>query len=541
VLRFDRHVATHRVENTRIVRIRVLFVAVATLAVAGLVPALATTASLLAAATTITTTSTSRTGIDVALPNGPAAASSVSVGSSSSDSSGAGDAGGGAAGPVSIRALTPSSGTAGGGDTIDISGTGFTGATEVDFGGNASSDFEVTSATSITAVAPVGEGTVHVEVVTPAGTSSVSTTSRFTYVPTPQLPITAQGQQFDVGGVSTLFTGYNAYELATHWGINAGCGGMATTAQIDAFFASLRPDSLVRFWAFQGSIATNVNTGQLDWQPLDNVFYAAAEYHVYLIPVISDQGGGCDGYHWQDAAWYSSGFMDVFNTPDGLYGSDLDPLSYWDYMKAIVSRYADSPALGMWEPMSEAEASTCPAAVEPTNCGGHQICPSESAAAAALKHFFTTVGALIHLLDPQHLVEGGFLGGGQCGASGSDYKNVGASPGINVLSVHDYYGAAPLGGDQLNGIAVRFAQAEALHKPIITGEAGIEAGVGRSDCVSLQQRASEIQSKMKADFAAGDSAFLVWDWGLASLGPCSYNTGPTDSPLLSAIASPPSG
>ena len=90
-------------------------------------------------------------------------------------------------------------------------------------------------------------------------------------------------------------------------------------------------------------------------------------------------------------------------------------------------------------------------------------------------------------------------------------------------------------------MAAHFAQAKALDKPIITGEAGMEAGVGRSGCVSLQQRASEMWSKMKAEFAAGDSAFLVWDWGLASLGPCSYDTGPTDSPLLSALASPPSG
>ena len=175
-------------------------------------------------------------------------------------------------------------------------------------------------------MAPVGAGTVDVQVVMPAGTSSASTTSRFTYMPTGQLPITAQGQDLEIGGVPTVFTGFNAYELATDWGTNAGCGGMATTAQIDTFFSSLRPDSLVRFWAFQGSMATDVNTGQLDWPPLDNVFYAAAKYHVYLIPVISDQGGGCDGYHWQDPEWYSGGFRDVYNAPDGLYGSGLDSI-----------------------------------------------------------------------------------------------------------------------------------------------------------------------------------------------------------------------
>jgi hypothetical protein len=89
-------------------------------------------------------------------------------------------------------------------------------------------------------------------------------------------------------------------------------------------------------------------------------------------------------------------------------------------------------------------------------------------------------------------------------------------------------------------MALRFAQAQSLDKPIITGEVGIEAGNGQSSCESLQQRASEMSAKMAAQFADGDSAFLVWDWLTDSLGSCSYNTGPTDSPLLNAIASPPS-
>ena len=437
---------------------------------------------------------------------------------------------------VSVEALTPSGGSAGGGDTVEISGSGFTGATAVEFGGNSSSDFTVTSPGTITAVAPVGAGTVDVRVDTPSGTSGPSSLDRFTYVPTGQLPITAHGQKLGIGGARTVFRGFNAYQLATDWGTNAGCGGMATTAQIDAFFASLRPDSLVRFWAFQGTMATNVhNTGQLDWQPLDRVFYAAAKYHIYLIPAISDQGGTCDGYHWQDPAWYSGGFRDVFDAPDGLYGSGLNPLSYWDYMNALVSRYADSPALGMWEPMSEAEASTCPAAFEPSECSGHQTCPDEAAAASALKYFFTSVGEQIRVLDPAHLVEGGFLGGGQCGTAGTDYKKVGASPEIDVLSVHDYYGSAPMGGDKWNGLAVRFAQAKVLDKPIITGESGILAGIGQSGCESLQQRSRDVEAKMAAQVAAGDSAFLVWNWDLDSLGVCNYDTGPSDSSLSRVV------
>ena len=70
---------------------------------------------------------------------------------------------------------------------------------------------------------------------------AASSVDRFTYIPTGQLPITAQGQSLEIGGVPTMFTGFNAYQLATDWGTNAGCGGMATTAQIDAFFALAPP------------------------------------------------------------------------------------------------------------------------------------------------------------------------------------------------------------------------------------------------------------------------------------------------------------
>ena len=138
----------------------------------------------------------------------------------------------------------------------------------------------------ITAVAPVGAGTVDVRVVTPAGTIEL----RAAGTDSPTCPPGScrsrrRVSNLEIGGVPTLFTGFNAYQLATDWGTNAGCGGMASAAQIDAFFASLRPDSLVRFWAFQGTIATNVHTGQLDWQPLDNVFYAGCQ-----IPRLPDPG-----------------------------------------------------------------------------------------------------------------------------------------------------------------------------------------------------------------------------------------------------------
>jgi hypothetical protein len=435
-------------------------------------------------------------------------------------------------GPV-VTSLSPDAVSAGGGATVLISGSGFGTTSAVYFGTNASSSFAVLSPTTITATAPTNEGTVGVSVVTNLGTSPATQGSQLTYAPTGQLPITASGQNLKVGGIPTKFTGVNAYEIATAWGTNAGCGGMETPAQIANLFASLGPNSMVRFWAFQGTMATDVNTHQIDWAPIDEVFYLAAIYHVYLLPAITDQGGTCDGEHWQDPSWYAGGYQDVFNNPTGFYGAGLDPLSYWTYMQELVNRYKNSPALGMWEPISEPEASTCAPVYQPLNCGGHQTCPVESTAAADLLSFFNAVGGEIHALDPDHLVEAGFLGGGQCGTSGSDYQTVGASPGIDVLSVHDYYGSEALGGDQWNGMAVRFAQASALQKPIITGEVGILAGNGPS-CESLAQRGVDMSNKMKAQFAAGSSAFLVWDWGPVPPGPCDYNTGPGD-PLMTSI------
>jgi mannan endo-1,4-beta-mannosidase len=324
----------------------------------------------------------------------------------------------------------------------------------------------------------------------------------------------------------------NAYEIGTEWGTNAGCGPMQTDAQLDQLFSSLPPNSLVRFWAFQGTIATNYTTHQLDWAPLDRVFAAAAEYGQRLIPVLAGQGGGCDNGHWQDPTWYTGGYRTVFNDAATTDGRGLTQLSYWDYLTAVVDRYKTSPALGMWEPISEAEASTCPQQYQPTNCEGHQLC-DETSAAQALRQFYDVVGARIHSLDPSHLVESGLLAGGQCGTSWTDYQFVSASPGIDVLSYHDYWGAAPLGGDRWNGLSERFSQASALGKPIIGGEAGVTAGPG-AGCTSLGDRNAQMQSKLAGQRQAGSSGVLLWNWLSSPETPCSYDTYPAD-PLMASV------
>ncbi len=344
--------------------------------------------------------------------------------------------------------------------------------------------------------------------------------------------IQASGTQLYLNGSPYRFVGVNAYEAASEWTINAGCGAQLSEDQLLQLFSSLPPSSLVRIWAFQGSMATNVDTGQLGWGPLERVFNAAAAYGQKLIVVLTDQGGTCDNGHWQDPSWYESGFKDVINSPETTDGRGLTPLSYWTYLQDIVEHFKNYPALGMWEPISEAEASTCPGQYQPSNCSGHQTCPDEAAAAAALRHFFDMVGGEIHALDPNHLVESGLLGGGQCGTQGSDYEYVSASPGVDVLSYHDYWGTAPIGGGGQEGMPVRLEQSVALGKPIIAGEAGLVAG-SSPGCMTDAARNSAFKAKKQAQFSAGSSGLLVWNWVPSLSTACSYDVAPSD-PVMQA-------
>ncbi len=79
-----------------------------------------------------------------------------------------------------VTGISPASGASG--TVVTITGTNLTGATAVSFGpGNNATTFSVTNATTVTATAPAGSGTVDVQVTTPGGTSQVQTLDWFTY------------------------------------------------------------------------------------------------------------------------------------------------------------------------------------------------------------------------------------------------------------------------------------------------------------------------------------------------------------------------
>lgn len=343
--------------------------------------------------------------------------------------------------------------------------------------------------------------------------------------------VTRNGATLLLNGAPDRFVGINAYSLATWWSVNSGCGEQVD--DLDGFFAQFRPNSRVRLWAWQGTMAVNHRTGQIDWTGLDRVVEAAQRHNQRLILSLGSQSGECDDGQWKDKAWYDGGYRR--RAPS----TGLLPLSYWEYVRAIVSRYKDSPAIGMWELINEPEVSECPPGFSGGACNGRQTCPDHEAAARSLRAFFDTVGAEVKRLAPHHLIESGVIGSGQCGHAGELYRYVHESPYIDVASYHDYAESSTelIPGDEWNGLQVRLDQMAAITKPLIVGEAGIRANNGVPGCRTLAARRDLMKAKMDAQFKAGIAGFLPWNWVPVNEGGCHYETITADDPLMDLLAS----
>ncbi len=108
-----------------------------------------------------------------------------------------------------VTNLTPSAGPNGGGNTITITGTNFTGASQVMFGGSAAPGYTIVNATTITATAPAGTGTVNVRVTTVGGTSANTAADDYTYYAAPTITSISPMSGPAPGGTSVTITGTN--------------------------------------------------------------------------------------------------------------------------------------------------------------------------------------------------------------------------------------------------------------------------------------------------------------------------------------------
>ncbi|MEU8569589.1 IPT/TIG domain-containing protein [Streptomyces pathocidini] len=107
-------------------------------------------------------------------------------------------------GAPTITSVVPNTGPLAGGNTVTITGTGFTGATAVNFGPNPATSFTIVSPTQITATAPAGTGTVNVTVTTPGGTSNAVP---YTYVAAPTITSVVPNTGPLAGGNTVTITG----------------------------------------------------------------------------------------------------------------------------------------------------------------------------------------------------------------------------------------------------------------------------------------------------------------------------------------------
>ncbi|WP_406275660.1 IPT/TIG domain-containing protein [Nocardia sp. NBC_00881] len=114
-----------------------------------------------------------------------------------------------------ITSISPTAGPPSGGNTVTITGTGFTGPLTVRFGTTATI-FTINSPTQITAIAPPGTGTVQVTVTGSGGTSNGVA---YTYAAVPSLTSVTPSSGPAAGGTTVILTGTG---LATASAVNFG-------------------------------------------------------------------------------------------------------------------------------------------------------------------------------------------------------------------------------------------------------------------------------------------------------------------------------
>lgn len=165
-----------------------------------------------------------------------------------------------------VTGAVPNTGPAAGGNSVALTGSGFTFATQVRFGTTPALSFTVTNDTSITAIAPPGSGTVTITVTGPSGTG---TGVPYTYNPAPQPSITSLIPSSGplAGGNNVTITGTN---LNTVTGVSF--GGVPATS-----FIILSPTSInanAPAGSAPGAIGVTVSSGTFTSPPATYTYIA---------------------------------------------------------------------------------------------------------------------------------------------------------------------------------------------------------------------------------------------------------------------------
>ncbi|MCW0212460.1 MAG: cellulase family glycosylhydrolase [Pseudonocardia sp.] len=283
------------------------------------------------------------------------------------------------------------------------------------------------------------------------------------------------------------FLGFNNYVML-------GCGNPPeniTGPARDDFFATMRPESVVRLSVLPGANLADV----------DAIVASATQHRQRLIIVLTDAHGYC-GDTPKDQAWYESGYRG----------------EYLDWVRTVVPRYAQNPTVAVWELINEPGAVTVP----------------------ALRAFFDDAGGLVHQLAPHQLVSSGTLQPDTYGGVEA-FTELHASPGIDLVSLHEYDDVPA----ESHHVEPALAAATTVDKPLFVGEWGIYAGPpGARDeqgrpCDTVAERARTAQGKIDA-YAADPriAGALYWSYTAETLSTCKLSTKIGD-PLVDLVRDTP--
>ncbi|GMF74075.1 unnamed protein product [Aspergillus oryzae] len=196
----------------------------------------------------------------------------------------------------------------------------------------------------------------------------------------------ADGLQFSIDGETKYFAGTNAYWLPFQM----------NDADIDSVFDHLEQAGLkiLRVWGFNdvntapspGTVyfqlhdkekgTSTINTGKDGLQRLDYVVAAAEKHGVKLIiPFVNS---------WDDYGGYNAYVKAYGGSKTEWFTNEKIQSVYQAYIKAVVSRYRDSPAIFAWELGNEPRCSGCSTDV--------------------IHGWATKISAYIKSLDPNHMV-----------------------------------------------------------------------------------------------------------------------------------------
>jgi cyclophilin family peptidyl-prolyl cis-trans isomerase len=221
------------------------------------------------------------------LPVAAGAAGSATINVSASDGSGspATTSFTVAAAPA-VTAVTPNGGPTGGGTSVTITGSGFTGATAVEFGSTAAASFTVNSDGSITAKSPAGSGTVDVTVTTPAGTSALSSLDKFSFDSVPTVTQVSPQTGLGSGGTTVTITGTGFVAGAT----TVDFGGVAASNVSVGTSSTLSATSPAGSGTVDVTVVTPGGTSAITSG--DKFTYEAAPTVTHIAPSSGAGGGG---------------------------------------------------------------------------------------------------------------------------------------------------------------------------------------------------------------------------------------------------------